>query len=381
MTSLCYLDHAATTPLHPEALAAMLPFLGAEFANPSSSHRAARQVRSAVDEAREQLAELFGCAASEVVFTSGGTEADNLAVKGAAAARAGAVVVSAVEHHAVLGAAARVGATTAPVDGDGLVDPAEVAALLGPDGVLCSVMAVNNETGVVQPVADVAEAVHDRAPRALVHCDAVQAFPLLPLQRLGAPDLVSFSAHKFGGPKGVGVLVVREGARERLRPLIDGGSQEDSLRAGTENVAGIVGMAVAARLAAATAAPAALAALRDDLGAAVRGTVAGVTETGSQVERVASICHLVFADAEAEELLLLLDEEGVAASAGAACAAGAIEASHVLLAMGRSTEEARRAVRFSLGAATTRADIERAAAAVGRAHRRLTRGVGAAGEN
>jgi cysteine desulfurase len=368
-----YLDHAATSPLLPEALEAMLPFLGAAFANPSSAHRRAREVRRALDEARECLAALLRCTPDELVFTSGGTESDNLAVKGAAAARGGGVVVSAVEHHAVLRAAARVGGSVVAVDGDGRIDLDALAEALSEEVVLVSVMAANNETGVVQPLEEVFGLVRRLAPEALVHSDAVQAFGYLDPGRLEGADLVSYSAHKFGGPKGVGALVVREGARPRLRAILEGGSQEHELRAGTENVPGIVAMAAAASAVDASRDKRISAVLRrrERLARGISRVEPTVSESGRRVERIASICHLVFPDVEAEELLMLLDEAGVAASAGAACASGALEPSHVLLAMGHSKEEAKRAVRFSLAASTSDEEVDHAVAAVAEALARL----------
>ncbi|MDP9388453.1 MAG: aminotransferase class V-fold PLP-dependent enzyme, partial [Actinomycetota bacterium] len=267
MDRVAYLDHAATTPLWPEAREAMLPFLTDRFGNPSGSHRVSRDARQALDEARESVAACLGCSPAEVVFTGGGTEADNLALAGVWAARPGTVVCSAVEHHAVLHGCGALGGRVAPVGRSGVVDLDALAALLD-DGVsVVSVMLANNEVGTVQPVAAVAAVVRDVAPAAVVHTDAVQAFPWLDVAALAAgADLVAVSAHKFGGPKGVGALVVRDGVE--VRPLLYGGGQERDRRSGTHNVAGIVGMAAAMRatVACREATVARVRALRDRLG-------------------------------------------------------------------------------------------------------------------
>ena len=231
-----YLDHAATTPVRPEAVEAMLPFFAERFGNASGSHAMAREARKALDEAREVVADCLGANPGEVVFTGTGTEADNLAVIGAAGARSGTVVATAIEHHAVLHACQHLGGRLAPVTPEGVVYVDGLAELLGPDVTVVSVMLANNEVGTVQPLDEVAALVRDRAPGAVLHTDAVQAFPWLDVAALAAgADLVAVSAHKFGGPKGVGALVVREGVR--VAPMIHGGGQERDRRSGTYNVA------------------------------------------------------------------------------------------------------------------------------------------------
>jgi cysteine desulfurase len=358
-----YLDHAASTPMRPEVLAAMLPYLTTSFANPSGVHAAARAARRAIDDARDELSALLGCAPGEIVFTSGGTEADNLALAGATRARPGSVVVSAFEHEAVLRPAHRIGTKTAPVTSDGFVDLAALDALLDDDVTLVSVMAVNNEVGTVQPLGAIAALVHRRAPTALLHTDAVQGVPWLDVVALAADyDLVSVSGHKFGGPKGTGALVVRRRARRLLAPLLEGGAQESELRAGTENVAGIVGFATAAARLAATREDtvARIAALRDRLVDGLILAVDGARELAPRAQRIAGSAHLVVPGVAAEEVLMLLDDAGVAASAGSACASGAIEPSHVLVAMGCSRAECSGALRFSLGWSTTDAEIDHA---------------------
>jgi cysteine desulfurase len=365
-----YLDHAATSPMRAEAVEAMLPFLSERFANPAGSHAAARDARRALDEAREVVAGVLGAAPGEVVFTSGGTEADNLAICGTDLS-GGRVICSAVEHHAVLHATGAVGGSTVPVDAGGLLDLEALAATLTdrarPPARLVSTMLVNNEVGTVQPLAEVVALVREAAPGALVHTDAVQALAWTDLASIAAgADLVSVSAHKFGGPKGVGALVVRPRGRVSLRPIHHGGGQERDLRSGTHNVAGIVAMsaAAAATLAERDEAVARVAALRDRLADKVRAGAAGVTETTPRATRVAGICHLSFEEIEAEELLMLLDRVGVAASAGSACASGAVEPSHVLSAMGLPPAVARSCVRFSLGYSTSEEEVDAAAAAV-----------------
>jgi cysteine desulfurase len=385
-----YLDYAASAPLRPEALAAMLPFLEQPVANPSSQHGPGRAARSAVETAREQVAALVGAAPSQVVFTSGGTEADNLAVKGTMLARepgARHLVASAVEHHAVLDAAAwavaDLGAelTLALVDQTGRVDLDGLEASLRPGRTaLVAVMAANNEVGTAQPVAEAAALAH-RAGAVLL-CDAVQAagVPGLDLDAIGA-DLVALAAHKLGGPTGVGALVVRQGLD--LRPLVHGGGQERGLRSGTLPVAALAGFGAAAAAALAereTHAPR-LAGLRTRLLAGLRTAEPALTVNGNptggpgqgdggQPDLGGSLPGLLsvrFPGRRAEDLLLLLDRAGVACSAGSACASGAVTASHVLLAMGRSPAEARETLRFSLGWGSTGADVDEAAAAAAEA--------------
>jgi cysteine desulfurase len=373
-----YLDHAATTPMRPEAVEAMLPYLSQHFGNPSGSHAVARRARRALDEAREEVAAALGAQPGEVVFTAGGTEADNLAVCGAAARAAdrapggAAVLCSAIEHHAVLHATRAVGGRTFPAGADGTADLDALAATLaeGPAPALVSLMLVNNEVGTVQPLAEAADLVADLAPGALVHTDAVQAVPWLDVATAAAPaDLVAVSAHKFGGPKGVGALVVRRRAGGRLAPVLHGGGQERDLRSGTHNVAGIVAMAAAlsATVRERDEVVARVGALRDRLAEGLVTGAPGVAPTAASAPRVAGTCHVSIEGVEAEELLLLLDRAGVAASAGSSCASGAIEPSHVLLAMGMPTATARTCVRFSLGPTTTRGEVDTAVAAVLRA--------------
>ncbi len=377
-----YLDHAATAPMRPEAIEAMLPFLAGTFANPSGSHAGARAARRAVDDAREDLADVLGCRPGEVVFTSGGTEADNQAVTGALARRpAGSVAVAtAVEHHAVLTPVEAAGGRIVAVDGGGVVDLEALAAALDADVVVASVMLANNEVGVVQPLDDVAALVRERAPLAVLHTDAVAAFPWVDVAtEAAAADLVSVSAHKFGGPKGVGALVVRDGVD--LAPLLLGGGQERDRRSGTHNVAGIVGMAAAARATADTRADtvARIGACRDQLVEGLLAAVPGAVETGvtgvapDRTHKVAGNAHLCFADVESEELLFLLDREGVWASAASACASGALVASHVLAAMGVSPRLARGSLRLSLGWSTHDAEVQAALEAVPAAVARVRR--------
>jgi cysteine desulfurase len=380
--SRAYLDHAATSPLRPEARAAMEPYLTADFGNPSGSHAEARRARRAVDDARDRMAGLLGADLGEIVFTSGGTEADNLAVFGSATAghgaAAGALVCTAIEHPAVLAACrARAEADGArlcevAVGKDGIIDLDALEQACRHDVALVSVMAVNNELGTVQPLAAVAEVVRRRAPFAVLHTDAVQAVPWLDVASHTAPaDLVAVSAHKFGGPKGVGALVVRRG--NEVRPLLHGGGQERERRSGTTNVAGVVGMAaaLAATRGEQSVANAAVAARRDRLAAGLLLAVPGATETGDRGARTPGHLHMRFAGLESEALVILLDEAGVAVSAGSSCSSGATEPSHVLLAMGFDRAEATSGIRFSLGPTTTDTDVDRALTAVPDAVARL----------
>lgn len=366
-----YLDNASTTPLRPEALAAMLPILTENFGNPSGSHGASRTARAALEDAREDLAASLGAEAGEVVFTSGGTESDNLAVTGLLARRPGKVLCSAVEHRAVLAPCLSAGAALVPVDGDGLLDLEALAGALGPEVSLVSVMLVNNEVGTVQPLAEVAALVAERAPGAVLHTDAVQAMPWLDVASLTEDcGLVTVSAHKLGGPKGSGALVVRDGVR--LEAQARGGGQERGRRSGTHDVAGAVGLAVAARRSVTEreATITRVSALRDRLADGLLEAVPDSAETCRRELKVAGNCHLRFPGVEAEELLILLDDAGVCASAGSACSSGAIEPSHVLVAMGLG-EEAASALRFSLGPTTTAAEVDLALEVVPKAVARL----------
>jgi cysteine desulfurase len=368
-----YLDHAATTPLRHEALEAMLPYLGGAFGNPSSAHSFGRAARNALDEAHERLATALGGSAREIVVTSGGTEANNLAIKGAAwagKARGHRLVTSSVEHHAV-GHAMRhlekfgFKVVEVPVDRHGRVDPDELDAAVDDRTTLVSVMLANNEVGTLQPIREIADRV--RARRGILfHVDAVQAAPSLDLDvnELGA-DLVTISAHKFEGPKGVGALWIRRGTQ--LIAQLHGGSQERHRRAGTENVAGAVGMAVAYECACADRPSTAirLRALRSRLAAACLA-VDGVEITGHPTERLPGLLSLRVRGADGVAISVALDLDGIAASTGSACATGSPEPSHVLTAMGYSDLEARGALRLSLGRATTDAEIAEACMVVPR---------------
>jgi cysteine desulfurase len=377
-----YLDYAASAPLRPEALAAMLPLLERPAANPSSQHGQGRAARAAVETAREQVAALVGAAPGEVVFTSGGTEADNLAVKGTILARppeARHLVCSAVEHHAVLDAAAwaeaDAGARTdlAPVDRLGRVDPDRLAALLQPGRTaLVAVMAANNEVGTGQPVAAVAELAH--AAGAVLLCDAVQAagLPGVDMTADGV-DLLALASHKLGGPTGVGALVVRPGTS--LRPLVHGGGQERGLRSGTLPAAALAGFGAAAAAALADRhTTTTLATLRSHLLAGLRALAPDLEINGDLGPQAGlpGLLSVRFPGRRAEDLLLLLDRHGVACSAGSACASGAVTPSHVLVAMGRDPVAARETVRFSLGHASAQADVDAAVAAVAQALEVLT---------
>ena len=368
-----YLDHAATTPLRPEVLEAMLPYLTAHFGNPSSAHSFGRAARAALDEAHERVAARLGAEAREIVFTSGGTEANNLALKGAAWAGKGRghrLVTTAVEHHAV-GHALRFlekfgfEVVEVPVDRYGRVDPDELEAAITPRTILVSVMLGNNEVGTVQPVAEIGRRV--RAHRGvLFHVDAVQAAPYVALDvdELGA-DFVSIAAHKLEGPKGVGALWIRRGTH--IVAQQQGGSQERHRRAGTENVAGVVGLATAFDLACEER-PSTVARLREQrerLAAAVLA-VEGTELTGHPVERLPGILSLIARGADGASVALSLDLEGIAASVGSACTTGSTEVSHVLAAMGYPEDEARGALRLSLGRTTTDAEIATASEVVPR---------------
>ena len=379
MPDLVYLDHAASTPMRPEAIAAMLPFLDVQFANPSGSHRFARQARAALDDARDVVAAVVGCHPGDVVFTAGGTEADNTAIVGTVARHGGTAVCAATEHHAVLHAVEQVGGVVVGVDRFGHIDLAELETVLaraaageGPPVSVVSVMAVNNEVGTVNDIAEVAALVRRLQPSALVHTDAVQAACWVDLRTVTPHvDLMSLSGHKFGGPKGIGVLVVREGAT--FTPLLVGGGQERERRSGTQNVAGAVALAEALRLAhlEREAEGARIAGLRDALVDGLVAAVPNVLETVPRAHKVAGSAHVCISGVENEALLFLLDEAGVCASAASACAAGAMEPSHVLAAMGVDRAWASGALRLTLGRTTTAADVERAIAAVATAVARV----------
>jgi cysteine desulfurase len=358
---VAYLDHAATTPMCPEAVAAMLPYLTEHFGNPSGSHAVARRAKVALEDARDEVAAALGCAPREVVFTGSGTEADNLAIAGVVGRRGGTPICAATEHHAVLHTTYALGGRTIAVDADGVLDLDDVRHVLTTSGdvSVVSVMLANNEVGTIQPLADVVEVVLAVAPDAEVHTDAVQAFPWLDVATLAREaDLVAVSAHKFGGPKGVGALVVRRGVS--LAPILHGGGQEQERRSGTHNLAGIVAMAAAmtATQQHRAATVERVAALRDRLVDGLLAAVPGAVETGARATKVAGNAHLRFDGVESESLLFLLDEAGVCASAGSACASGAIEPSHVLTAMGISADDARTSVRLSLGATTTDDEVD-----------------------
>jgi cysteine desulfurase len=361
-----YLDYAATTPLRPEVREAMLGVLGERWGNPSSVHRWGREARAVLDDARARMAAVIGASPAEIVFTRGGTEADNLAVLGRARADGSrAVACSAIEHKAVLASAGALAADgwavrIIPVDGAGLVDLDALRGMVDADRpAVVSVMWANNEVGAIQPVAGIA-AICAAAGTAF-HTDAVQALGKVAVRVDRVPvDLAAFSAHKLGGPRGTGALFVRRGTR--LDPLLHGGGQERGLRSGTEDVAGAVGLALAAELAEEERETemARLAALRDRLEAALCERVPGLRINAEGAPRVPHISNVSAPGADAEMLLVALDLEGIAASSGSACSSGAVEPSHVLTAMGLPADVAGPSVRFSLSRDTTDADIDRA---------------------
>jgi cysteine desulfurase len=380
--------------MRPAAVEAMLPWLTERFGNPSGGHRAARRARAALDDARDVVADVVGGEPGDVVFTAGGTEADNLAVLGVHDHVGGVLVCGAAEHHAVLDPVLARGGRTAPVTGQGGIDLDGLAAVLeaeraaGATVSLVSVMLVNNEVGAVSSVPEVAEVVHRLAPGALVHTDAVQA-PMwcdLPTATAGA-DLVSISGHKFGGPKGVGALVLRGRASAALAPRVLGGGQERGRRGGTQNVGGIVALAEALRRTDAERQDEVvrLGRLRDGLVERLAAAVPGLVETGlvetglangpdgrpDRRGRVAGIAHVCVPGVSSESLLFLLDDEGLCASAGASCSSGALEPSHVLTAMGVDPVAAAGSIRLSLGWASTPADVDTAVAAIPPAVERL----------
>ncbi|HHT42368.1 MAG TPA: cysteine desulfurase NifS [Firmicutes bacterium] len=359
-----YMDHAATTPVRPEVLEAMLPYFNTEFGNPSSVYSWGRSARKALDSARDLVAELLGASASEIVFTAGGSEGANMAVKGVAWADQGRgkhIITSAIEHHAVLDTVLWLEkqgfeVTVLPVDEFGSVSPAQVREALRPDTILVSIMHANNEVGTIQPISEIGAIVREHGAK--FHTDAVQTAGVLELdvQALNV-DLLSISAHKFYGPKGVGALYVRKGVR--LHPLVHGGAQEKGRRAGTENTAGIVGMAKALELAQAERVDenARLTKMRDRL---IQGLqkIPHTRVNGSLEQRLPNNVNVCFEFIEGESMLLNLDLRGIAASSGSACTSGSLDPSHVLLAMGLSHEIAHGSLRLTLGRDNTEADVD-----------------------
>ena len=374
-----YLDHAASTPMRAEAIEAMNPYLDGMYANPSGSHRFAREARKALDEARDLVAETLGCKPGEVVFTSGGTEGDNYAILGAVRRLGGVAVCPAAEHHAVLHCVEHVNGVVVRVNNVGTVDLEDLQRVLEAATeeqpiTVVSVMAVNNEVGSITPMRDVARIVRKYAPNAILHTDAVQAACWVDLREITPlVDALSLSAHKFGGPKGVGVMVIKTG--KNLEPLIFGGGQERDRRSGTHNVSGIIATAKALEVTDKTRAEEMMRVtkLRDRLVDEIRSQVDGVLETVPREQRVPGVAHICFSGLENEALLFLLDQADVYASAASACASGAMEPSHVLEAMGIDRSWSNGALRLSLGHTTTDAEIDLAVSAIVSAVNQLRR--------
>ena len=361
-----YFDHNATTPVDPSVAEVVMRALTDQFGNPSSVHHFGQQAKGVLDEARSAVASLIGGEPSEVVFTSGGTESDNFALRGVAEALEPTgrrhLVASGIEHEAVLNtlkALARRGwrTTLVPVEASGIVSPEALAGALADDTALVSVMHANNEIGTVQPIADIARVAHARG--ALVHTDAVQSVAKIPVDvRALGVDLLSLSAHKFNGPKGAGALWIKRGAR--VTAILTGGKHERNRRAGTENVPAIAGLGLASRLALAKLAtePARLAALRDRIESGILAAIPGTIVNGAREPRVPNTTNISFEGIEAESLLIALDLEGIAVSTGSACSSGTLEPSHVLRAMGLPTPRTQSSIRISLGAGNTDAQVD-----------------------
>ena len=369
---IIYLDHAATTPVRPEVLDAMLPYFSEAFGNPSSLYAIAGESRNAIDEARARVASVINCRTSEVVFTGGGTEADNMAIKGVAATfdEPGDIIISDVEHHAVIHAAEQLErdghhVISIPVDRYGSVDPSNVVSHIGDRDAVVSIMYANNEVGAINDIAEISRLAkahaRERGTAVVMHTDAVQASGKLPLdvKTLGI-DLLSLSAHKIHGPKGVGILFVRRGVK--IDPLIAGGGQERQRRSGTENVPGIVGMGVALALAENERVHFCQQTrkLRDHFLAAVTERVPSVVinNHGHPDRTLPHIAHISIPGLEGEPMLLGLDFKGICASSGSACSSASIEPSHVLLGMGMSHELAQGSLRFSFGKDSTKEDVD-----------------------
>jgi len=360
-----YMDHAATTPTRPEVVEAMLPYFSERFGNPSSLYTLAREAKEAVEEARRKVAAAIGASPEEIFFTSGGTEADNWAIKGVAAAnrkKGDHIITSSIEHHAVIHTCESLEkqgyrVTYLPVDEFGRVDPATVEEAITDQTILISIMTANNEIGTIEPVAEIAKVAHDHDIP--FHTDAVQAIGAIPVSvdDMGA-DLLALSAHKFGGPKGVGALYIRK--RTRIGTFIDGGAQERGKRAGTENVPGIVGLGRAIELAVAEMPEKSprLAAMRDRLIRKILETIPDTRLNGHPTERLPNNVNVAFRYVEGESILLMLDALGIAASTGSACTSASLEPSHVLTACGLPHEEAHGSLRLTLGSRNTDDDID-----------------------
>ena len=360
-----YLDNNATTPLDPRVLEAVLPFFGEFYGNPSSMHTFGRDVQAHIDDAREKIAGLLGGCENEIIFTGSGSEADNAALKGAVAAsdkKHPHIITGVIEHPAIFNTAKAlerngVRVTFLPVGREGVVDPDDARKAIDGNTVLVSIMHVNNETGAIQPVEEIAKICAEK--EVLFHADAVQSVGRIPVNfsEIGA-DMASVAGHKFNGPKGIGFLYVRTGTR--IRPLIDGGKQEEGRRAGTHNSPGIIGMARALELSIEEL-PATMervARLRDRFESAILSKVPDCSVNGGGVRRVPNTSNIAFRGVEAEALLIKLDMEGIAVSAGSACSTGSASSSHVLLAMGLTDREASSSIRFSFGKFNTEAEID-----------------------
>jgi cysteine desulfurase len=363
MNRRVYLDHNASTPVHPEVVDAMLPYFGGRFGNPSSVHAFGREAREGLDTAREQIAHFLRVGKDEVVFTSGGTESDNMAIKGVAMARGkGHIITSRIEHHAVLRTCQNLetmgfDVTYVPVDGDGVVDPDEVRRAVRSDTILISIMHANSEVGSIEPAAEIGRIARERGIS--FHVDAVQTFGKVPIDLDGfGIDLLSFSAHKIYGPKGVAGLFIKKGTK--MVSVQHGGEHERRRRAGTENVPGIVGFgkAVEVRGREMAAEAVRVTALRDRLWEGISARVADVRLNGHPTQRLPGTCNMCFRGVESESIVLGLDLKGVGVSAGSACTSGNVEPSYVLVAMGVPIDWAMGSVRCSLGRSTTAEDIE-----------------------
>ena len=359
-----YLDHAATTPVHPEVIAAMLPYFHKNFGNPSSVHSFGRDARQAVDEAREKVAKAIGADVREIVFTSGGTEADNIAIQGIVLAKGDKgkhIITSAIEHHAVIDTCGFLETqgfevTYLPVDEHGLVTPSDVLAAIRPDTILITIMHANNEMGTIQPIAEIGQIA--KAHGITFHTDAVQSIGSIPVDvnELNV-DLLSLSAHKFYGPKGVGVLYIRKGTK--IKPVTHGGGQERKYRPGTENHVSIVGLGKAIEMATTDLAEkqSKTRALRDKLIAGLL-TIPEVKLNGHPEQRLSGNVNVSIRYVEGESLILSLDMKGVAVSSGSACTSGSLDPSHVLLAMGLNHEEAHGSLRLTLGQDNTEEEVD-----------------------